>query len=122
MARGTRHRSCRDSFGANDHVQRAPMQSAFLVVRTFPPPAPCANVLTRKDRARARRATDAGVTAIVQRVVWNRVIANVGPDLVLAPIGQRIELAYRVCGIELLDFDRATGHRLRAALAGDPGA
>src|ERR1700682_2778766 len=98
------------------------MKSAVLVVRTFPPPAPCANVLTRNDRARARRATDGGIAPIVQRVVWNCVFANVDPDFVLAPIGQRIELAYRVRGIELLDFDRATRHRLRATLAGDPGA
>src|ERR1700682_1534089 len=122
VARGTRRRSCRNPCGAHDHVQRASMQPAFLVIRAFPPPATRTNVLTRKDRARARRATDAGITAIVQRVVGNCVIANVGPDLVLAPIGQRIELAYRVRRVDLLDFDRATRHRLRAPLAGDPGA
>ena len=43
------------------------------------------------------------VAAIVQRVVWNRVIANVGPDLALAPIGQRIEFRQRVHGIEFLE-------------------
>src|ERR1700682_6383115 len=122
VARGTRRRSWRDPRGAHHHLQRGSTQRAFLVIRAFPPPAARTNVLTRKDRARARRATDAGITAIVQRVVGNCVIANVGPDLVLAPIGQRIELAYRVRRVDLLDFDRATRHRLRAPLAGDPGA
>src|SRR5260370_20094299 len=98
------------------------MQSALLVVRAFPPPAPGAYVLTRQDRARARCATDAGITAIVQWVVGNAVIANIGPHLAFAPISQRIELGYRVRRVDLLDVDRATRYRLRATPAGDPGA
>ena len=45
------------------------VQSALLGVFVLPPPAPGAEVLADRDRARARRAADARIELVVQRVV-----------------------------------------------------
>ena len=59
------------------------MQAAFLVLGAFPPPAAGAHVLAGLDGARAGRAADGGVAAVVQRVVGHAVRAQVVPDVVL---------------------------------------
>src|SRR5436190_3245676 len=119
-ARGKWRQSRRRSFDANIDLQRAPMQSAFLMVGTLPPPATRADVLPWKDGTRARRTTDARVAAIVQRIVGNGMSANVGPDFVLAPVSKRIELGDATHCVELLDFQLGARYCLRAPLAGDP--
>ncbi len=101
----------------------ATMQPAFLVLGLFPPPAAGAEVLARLDRARAGRAADAGIAAVVQRVVrhvdGSRRYAQTSS---LGPVGQRVELHQAVQRVELLERDGARRRRLLAAQAGDPGA
>ena len=69
----------------------------------LPPPAAGADVLARLDGARAGRAADGGISAVVQRVVRHVVGAEVRPDVVGAPVGERIELRDAVHGVEFLD-------------------
>ena len=68
------------------------MNSAFLLGVFFPPPAPGAFAFARFDRARARRAPDAGVAARVQRMHRHIVARDVFLHLLGRPVGQRIEL------------------------------
>src|SRR5206468_9548727 len=69
------------------------MQSAFFVRRVLlPPPAPGPEVVARADRARARRASDARISQIVEPVVRYVVGADVRPHLIPAPVRQRIDL------------------------------
>ena len=116
-ARGTRHRSCRTP-AVRMITPDASMQPAFLVSRAFPPPAPRSNVLTRRIRACTahnrcwgNRGRAAGCR--------NFAIANVSPTLVSLH-RPADELVHRVAPVDLLDFDRAARHRLRAPLARDP--
>src|SRR4051794_12583766 len=47
-------------------------------------------------RLRAVGAPDRGVTAVMQRVVGHVVLSNVPPDVLLAPVGERIDLPQAV--------------------------
>src|SRR5487761_1494589 len=98
------------------------MQAAFLVLGGFPPPAAGAHVLAGPDGARAGCAANARIAAVVERVVGHGVLADVAPDCVIGPIGQRIELVQSVLSVPFLQRQRATRDRLRAALPGDPRA
>src|SRR5688500_10733321 len=77
-------------------------------------------------RATARRgavgAADRGVAAVVQRVVGDVVLADVAPDVLLAPVRERsaLELARMPAVGAQLRCVRA-GRRLLAPQAGDPG-
>src|SRR5207245_4598959 len=71
---------------------RLVMEAAFLVFRRLPPPAPRAIVLTRLDRSRARRASDRGVSLVVERRIRHVVRTDVIPDLILGPDGDRVQL------------------------------
>src|SRR5581483_1972116 len=87
----------------------------------LPPPAPVAASFACTDRARARRAADRGEPALVQRMRRYSALARVGPDLVLCPLRERIELhdgAVVVVDLDLADVG-ARGP-LVAAQAGDP--
>ena len=96
------------------------MQAAFLRGLVFPPPAAGAEILADGDRARARRAADAGHELVVQRVVGHLVQGDVVPDVVPGPVGERIELGAAVA-VGLDERDAAAVVGLLAAQAGDPG-
>src|SRR5205823_9077822 len=72
-ARETRRQSCLTYHGLDAHgnAQRPTMDAALLVLRLLPPPTTRANIFARLDGARARRAADAGIAAVVQRIVGN---------------------------------------------------
>src|SRR5258708_37308980 len=77
-------------------------------------------MLAGLDRARAGLAADRGIAAIVQRVVGNLVGAQVRPDILGGPVGERAELPLAMRRV-LLGFDgggAAVG--LHAAQTRDP--
>src|SRR6266542_1653485 len=87
----------------------------------LPPPAPGALGLARLDRTRARCATDGRVAAVVEGVIGNVVLAHVVPDLVLRPLGERVELHDRAVVVVDLDLADVRPRRpLVAAQARDP--
>src|SRR5262249_29788836 len=87
----------------------------------LPPPAPGARRLARPDRARARRAADRRVALRVERVQRDLALAHVVPDLLLAPLRERVELDDRaVVVVDLHLADVAARRPLVAAEAGDP--
>src|SRR5690242_3037076 len=81
-----------DSSGALD------VQSALFGGRIFPPPSSRANMFAGRHGARAGRAADARIALVVQPVVGHGVGVEVGPDLLLAPVGERIEFFQPVGG------------------------
>src|SRR5258706_13783814 len=84
-------------------------------------PAPGARVFALGHRACARPAADAGVTLIVQWVVGQVISADIIPDLLVRPAGQRVQF-YQT--ISLVPFHQAgvpAGFRLVAADGGNPG-
>src|SRR5450631_1407147 len=110
------------SFDAHGDAKRPTMDAAFLVLWLLPPPTPGANILAGFNGARARRTADAGIAAIVQRIVGNAVPAQILPDVGVDPVGERIELPQPVRLIEFLHRHIRSRRRLRAALSRDPGA
>src|ERR1700730_6580867 len=95
---------------------------ALLGCARLPPPSPCPRVIALGDRARARRASDRPVAAVVKRIVGDIVGANIIPYFGLGPIGERRELYDRA--VIVIDFDLADiGARrpLVAAKSCDPG-
>src|SRR5436190_5687894 len=88
----------------------------------LPPPATRALLLAGLDRARARSAADRRVALVVERVVRDVVLAHVVPDLVLRPLGERVQLDDRAVVVVDLDLADVRARRpLVAAQAGDPG-
>src|SRR5947207_1275487 len=81
------------------------VDAALLGRVRLPPPAAVARRLARPDRARARRAADRGVAALVQRMRGHVVGAGVVPDLLLRPLGERVELHDRA--VVVVDLDLA---------------
>src|SRR5690606_13175169 len=103
------------------------VEAALLLVRVLPPPAALAFVLPRKDRTRARLATDADEAALMQRVERHVVRAQIVPDLGARVPGERVELdqaralAAFEAVVELDDGQVAARPRiLIAALPRDP--
>ena len=77
--------------------------------------------LAGRDRAGARRAADRRVAAVVERVVRDVALADVVPDLLLRPLGERVELDDRAVVVVDLDLADVGARRpLVAAQAGDP--
>src|SRR6478752_67277 len=72
-------------------------------------------------RVGAVRASDRGVAAIVQRVVGDVVGGDVGPDVALGPVGQRVELPQAVLAVPVQLGRVGAPGRLIAAQPGDPG-
>ena len=64
------------------------MQTAFLAIFVFPPPAAGTGVVARGDCACARFATDGGIALVMQRVHRDIVCHDVGLELAVRPIGQ----------------------------------
>src|SRR5579864_3351364 len=82
------------------------MHPALLGRAGLPPPSPRARVLAVGHRSRARCASDRFVTLVVERVVGNFVGAEIIPDLLFGPVGQRRELhdsAVVVIDLDLTD-------------------
>ena len=70
---------------------------------------------------RARRAADRLVALIVQRVVRQVVLEDVAPEVLVGPVGERVQLPDAAL-LVLLELGRAgPRRRLLAADAGDPG-
>src|SRR6266568_3369994 len=97
------------------------MQPALARFLLFPPPASGAHVLARNRWTCAGRAADRAVALVVERVVRNITGANDRPHLVLAPVGERVELHDAVRRVVFLQLELGAGDGLVAALAGDPG-
>src|SRR6266496_1748268 len=97
------------------------MQPALARFLLFPPPASGARVLAGDRGARAGRAADRAVALVVERVVRNIAGADRGPDLVLAPVGERVELHHAVRRVVFLQLELGAGDGLLAAPTGDPG-
>src|SRR2546426_10802966 len=96
------------------------VQPALLGFLVFPPPAAGAEVFADGDRAGARRTADARHELVVQRVVGHVVAGDVVPDVVPAPVGERIDFRATVV-VGLAESDDTAVVRLFAAQAGDPG-
>src|SRR5439155_21933561 len=83
------------------------------------PPA-CALLLVRRDRAGTGDAADRPVAGLVQRVVRDLVDLDVGPDALLVPVRERMELP-DLEAVRPLDLRRlGPARRLVAADARDP--
>src|SRR5687767_10951662 len=71
--------------------------------------------------ARTWHAADARVAAVEQRIVGHILREDIGPDLALAPEGQRVELEQVVAWAPLHQLGRGARGRLVAADAADLG-
>src|SRR5688572_15811090 len=65
------------------------VQSTLGLAEVLPTARPC--VFSGQHRSRAMRTADAGIVAIVQGIVRHVMEPNVGPDIVGAPLCQRIK-------------------------------
>src|SRR6266536_3009823 len=91
------------------------MDPALELVRARP--AAGAFFLVRRDRPRAGDAADRAVAGLVQRVVGNLVDLDVGPDALLVPVGERVELPDAVA---LRPLQLRRRHPARGLVAADP--
>src|SRR4030081_14734 len=66
-------------------------------------------------------ASDRGKAAIVQRMVWEVVLEDVGPEVLLAPVGERIDLPNLAALVALELGGGRAGRGLLAPDARDPG-
>src|SRR5216683_2369404 len=66
------------------------VQAAFGLAETGP--ASCAQIFPGLDCARAMGASNAGIIAIVQRVIWYVVLVDVTPDHFGSPVCNGIDL------------------------------
>src|SRR4051794_37812776 len=97
------------------------MDPALLRRVHLPPPAAVPRRLAGRNRPGARLAADRGVAPVVQRVVGDIALTDVLPDLLLRPLGERVELDDRAVIVVDLDLaDVGAGRPLVAAKAGDP--
>src|SRR6266571_3078039 len=84
-------------------------------------PAAGALLFLRARRARAGNAADRAEADVVQGVVGNLVDGDVGPDSLLVPVGERVQLPDAVALRPLHLRRRRAARRLVAANPGDPG-
>src|SRR5205085_7667146 len=71
---------------------RGEVDSALAFSIPLPPPAAGALLFPRFHGARARGASDAGITAGVERVQWDIVESDVVVYFSGGPVGERVEL------------------------------
>src|SRR5271157_1212743 len=95
------------------------MQTALGLRETHPTAR--SRVFADLDRLRAMRAPDAGIIAVVQRVVGKVMIADVFPNLFRSPIGQRIDLNHPKLRVPAELAGAGALRRLIAADGGEPG-
>src|SRR5213595_3784296 len=84
-------------------------------------PAACALLLVGCGRAGAGDAADRAVAGLVQRVVRDLVDVDVGPDALLVPVGERVQLPDPVALRPLHLLGPCPARRLVATDAGRPG-
>src|SRR5919202_3757733 len=110
-------RGCRFSRGVLPQW-RIRVDAALELVRAGP--AACALFLVGRRRPGAGNAADRAVARLVQRVVRDLVHLDVGPDALLVPVRERVELP-DVVALRPLQLRRAgAAWRLVAPDAGDP--
>src|SRR3982074_3315242 len=90
-----RLRSC-DLPRAREATARIDVQPAFLHLTVFPPPAAGALVFVRERGPRAGRAPYGAIALLIKAVVRNFARAQVCPDVLRAPVRERIELEHAV--------------------------
>src|SRR5438445_13493481 len=95
------------------------MQATLFRAR-FPPPSSCAAVLAGVDGSSAWGASNTGVRAVMQRVVWNVVRPDICPDILGRPIQQRIDFQEAIRLIPSFEFERLPRCRLLAPKPGNP--
>src|SRR5436305_10179375 len=101
------------SLGPGRAGQRVGVDAAFELVGAGP--AACALLLVRRGRPGAGDAADRAVAGLVQRVVGNLVDLDVGPDALLVPVRERVELPDPVAVRPLELRSRSAARRLVAA-------
>src|SRR5581483_10130933 len=88
----------------------------------LPPPATGPGILARLHRASTGPAADGAISLRVERMVRNVVLLDVGQDLVLHPVGERVHLDDAAVVVVELDLaDVRAGRPLIAPQASDPG-
>src|SRR2546429_8050408 len=95
------------------------VNATFELVRAGP--AAGALLLVGRGRPGAGNAADRAIARLVQRVVRNLVDLDVGPDALLVPVGERVELPDAVAIRPLQLRRRRAARGLVAADARDPG-
>src|SRR6188768_1090138 len=98
------------------------MQSAFLPHLLLPPPAARPRIVADGHRTRARRAADAGIATVVERVVRNVVLRQVVPDVVMRPPRKWREFSQSMDLVVAFGQNVATIDGLLATQSGEPGA
>ena len=96
------------------------MQTALGLLEAHPTAR--SRVFAYLDRLRAMRAPDAGIIAVVQRVVGKVMSADVLPNFFRSPIGQRIDLHHTKLHVPPELAGTGALRRLIAADGGEPGA
>src|SRR2546423_3453865 len=94
------------------------VNATFELVRAGP--AAGALLLVGRGRPGAGNAADRAIARLVQRVVRNLVDLDVGPDALLVPVGERVDLPDAVAVRPLQLRRRRAARRLVSADAGDP--
>src|SRR5690242_2209306 len=84
-------------------------------------PAAGAGVFAGAHLAGAWRAADRGIAVGLERVAGERVVGEIGVELGLGPIGQRVDLepALGVAGIDLETRQAGAARRLEALAPGE---
>src|SRR6188508_1970242 len=106
-------------FPAPDKPVNQSVKPALQLVRAGP--AACPFLLVGRDGPGAGDAADRTISGLVQRVVGNLVHLDVGPDLLLVPVGERVELPDTVALRPLELRGLGAARRLIAPDARDPG-
>jgi hypothetical protein len=97
------------------------MESAFLLIRFFPPPSSGPHILTRFNRPCARLAPYAGKTPVMQGMIGNVATPDIIPQLILCPVYKGINLYQLVAFIPFNGPDTESGNRLLPAKTANPG-
>src|SRR5579859_87551 len=97
------------------------VHAALLGAVLLPPPAPGARVRAGFHRSGARRAADALIPLVVQRVRRHIVVADVVPHFLVGPVGERIDFDQAAMIVVQLDLADVRARRpLVAPQTGDP--
>ena len=96
------------------------MQAALLFTVVFPPPATGAKIFPRPDRPGTGRTTDAHEAFIVERIIGNILLVDIGTHLLAIPVKERVIFEDPIGLIPLDDLMVATFGRMFGAQTGDP--
>lgn len=103
-----------------DDGRIACVQAAFGLAETGP--ASCAQIFTGLNRARAMGASNAGIIAVVQRVIGYIVLADVTPHHLGSPVGDGIDLDQLKLRIPFQFVSVSSRCGLLSADRSDPGS